>query len=507
MQTDKNNKLRNARNLVVFVMLFLTSMVFSQHRGDNLSFQGTDFVNRNGVRATAMGGAFTSMSGELDAFFWNPAGLTGLPGFQATANFSSGERTWRESQDYRPNRQVVTLSFILDGLYMPNPEFNGWIDNEAFFEDSTYIVNEPLLGADGYSEEAADWQKQLDNSGLNNIAAALPFNFSGKEFTVSAGYTRQQNIFNYDRNQTHLTPTIAWDGYGDLPDRVTAADDSVRITWSDYERQRTGPLRTISAALSFALNEQVSFGLSYNRLSGETEEFQSLNRIGNIDLVQGIQIYKFSYDTLNVQTAGVSDFSASNLNLGTIVKFGKLSLGANFTPGYTITRDWNSTTTTATADSVGTESASGSDKLKVPFSYAVGFNLNPHERFRIAFDIEHRPYSKSEFTLNREDETLRSWADQTSFRVGMEVKPLSNLSLLAGYRNIPQVFIPDGAADNENGPENEFYTIGASLGISFFRLDAAYEFGSMKYYDVYFSNTNFAYEKSNNLLLGITLTR
>ncbi len=503
----KNNFTISIRTMVFIGVCCFASLIFAQHRGDNLNFQGMDLVNRNGVKAVAMGGAYTSISGELDAFFWNPAGLIGLSGFQVSANFKSNDRLWRESQDYRPNRQVVTMSFILDGLYRPNPEFNGWIDNEAFFEDSTYIVNEPLLGKNSYSEEAADWQKKLDDSGLNNFAAAFPFTVSGRPFVISAGLSRRLNVMNYDRNQTNLTPHPAFDGYNDLPGRVTGAEDSVRIVWSDYERQRTGPLHNFSAALSFGLNDNINFGISINRLSGNTDEFQTLNRIGNFDLVDGIQIFRFSYDTLNVQMTGTSDFSATNVSFGTILKLGKLSLGANLTPGYTITRDWKYTMKTATADSSGSESMSGKDEFKTPFSFNLGASINPHKNFRIAFDIEHRPYGNADFSITREDDVPRNWADQTSIRAGVEFKPIQSLSLLAGYRDIPQVFIPDGAADHERGPEAEYYTLGASLNVPFARLDFAYEIGKLRYYDSYFSNTNFAFERSKNLLFGITLMR
>ncbi len=513
-------------SLVVLLFSMLPGALLAQHRGDNLSFQGLDLANRNGVRAVAMGGAFTAASGELDAFFWNPAGLVGLSGLQFTFNYSSADALWRESQDYRPNRQVVTMSFILDGLYMPNPAYNGWIDSEAFLDDSTYAVSEPALGNDSYSEEAADWQRELDDTGINNIAVALPLTVSGKPVVLAAGFSRRLNVMNYDRNQTHLVPHPAYDGYGDLPPRVTSPSDSVRITWSDFQRQRSGPLKTFSAAVGFGLSKQIQLGLRYTRLSGRTDDFQTLNRIGHFDLVQGIQIFKFRYDTSDVNQSGTSDFSANSFTLGGIIHLGNLTLGANLTPGYPLKREWNYNATTTTADSAGSETLSGRDELDMPFSYSLGLSLQPHDRFRIAFDIEHRPYSKmdigaaenggSSISVGGTDEDTeaivvsgsqfrRNWVDQTSFRIGVEVRPFQKLALLGGYRNIPQVFIPDGAADHKRGPEQQNYTLGASLDLPHARLDAAYEIATLRYYDVYFSNTNFAYERTRNLRLGLTL--
>lgn len=514
-------------SFVVPLLFMWQNTLLAQHRGDDLHFQGLDLVNRDGVRAMAMGGAFSAATGELDALFWNPAGLVGLTGLQFTANYSSADALWREAQDYRPNRQVVTMSFILDGLYMPNPDYNGWIDSDAFLDDSTYLVNEPELGNDSYSEEAADWQRELDDGGLNNIAVALPLKVSGKPLVLAAGFSRRINVMNYDRNQTHLVPHPAYDGYGDLPPRVTSPTDSVRITWSDFQRQRSGPLKTFSAAMGFGLSEKIHLGLRFTRLSGQTAEFQSLNRIGYFDLVQGIQIFKFSYDTLDINQTGTSDFSANSFTFGGMIRLGKLTLGANLTPGYSLKREWNYVVTTATADSSGSETISGSDQLDIPFSYSLGLNLQPHDRFRIAFDIEHRPYGKidlgtaenggSSTIIGGSDEEdtesivvsgsqfRRNWVDQTSFRIGVELIPVKGFSLLAGYRNIPQVFIPDGAADHERGPEQQAYSFGASLNVFIARIDAAYEIATLRYYDAYFSNTNFAYERNNHLRIGLTL--
>lgn len=494
---------------MIFAGLVLSAFLVqlqAQHRGDNLRFQGLDLINRNGVRATAMGGAFTAASGELDALFWNPAGLAGISGIQFTANYASADALWRENQDYRPNRQLVTMSFILDGLYMPNPDFNGWIDSEAFLEDSTYSVNEPVLGQESYSEEAADWQEEMENTGLNNIAAALPLKIGERSLVLSAGYSQRLNVMNYDRNHTHLSPHPAFDGYADLPGRVTGASDSVRVIWSDFTRQRSGPLKTFTAAAGFGLSDNVHFGLRYSSLSGETQDAQTLDRIGNFDLVEGIQIFRFSYDTLDVALSGTSDFSASSITLGSLVKLGKLTIGGSLTPGHTLTREWSYQVSMTSPDSSSSESLSGEDTQDIPLSYTIGVNLQPHDKFSIAFDLEHRPFSKGEVTLASEDATFRSWADQTSFRLGAEFKVVENLSLLGGYRNIPQVFIPDGAADTQRGPELEAYTLGASLSFLFARIDAAYDIATLRYYDVYFSNTNFAYQRTNNLRLGITLT-
>ena len=106
----------------------------------------------------------------------------------------------KEGPEYRPNRQFVNLAFYLDGLYTADPINNGRFDNEIFFDTTqNYIVREPQLGLDPFSEEAADWQVESNGVVFNNIAGAYPFEISGQEFVISAAYATQNVILDYDK--------------------------------------------------------------------------------------------------------------------------------------------------------------------------------------------------------------------------------------------------------------------------------------------------------------------
>ncbi len=138
--------LKRQKKLIVIqitILLFLLNcgQIFSQHRGDNLSFQGFDQINGNGVKVEAMGGANLALFGDVSAIFNNPAGLSGISGYQISLSANSYEKNWRENQDYRPNRQFATLPFYLEGYYTPDPKNNGKFDNQTFFTDSNYAVS------------------------------------------------------------------------------------------------------------------------------------------------------------------------------------------------------------------------------------------------------------------------------------------------------------------------------------------------------------------------------
>jgi long-subunit fatty acid transport protein len=500
--SNKNMTGKLVMALVSLLFLVSGSSVFAQHRGDNLSFQGVLGDNGNGVKAQAMAGAYTSISGDIESIFWNPAGLSEIDKFQISVAANTYNRIWRENQVYRPNRQFVTLSFYLDGLYTPDPANNGVLDYEIFKEDTTYFVAEPELGQDVYSEEAADWQYEKNGFALNNIAAALPFSVSDHQFVLAAAYGNRFQLLDYDRNQTYLDPHPGTDEYGGHIERITSPGDSVRIVWSDFERTRDGEVQSINFALGYQLNSNLMLGAGINLLSSKTDDTQYLARIGYFDLVDGANSFRFSYDTLTVSTSGTSEFSATSFNLGAIFAVEHFSLGVNLTSPFTVTRKWTYQTVTETATSRETGAINGEDEMKIPLSYAFGLSIIPVESFRLAIDLKQKNYGDAEFVYAQPDSANRNWVDQKVLSIGFEYIPFDFLSVLGGYRHQTAVFVPDGAATRDEGPDINAWSVGLSVRTKFGIFDAAYVATSMKYYDSYFSNTNYVSDTLDRMLIG-----
>jgi long-subunit fatty acid transport protein len=276
------------------------------------------------------------------------------------------------------------------------------------------------------------------------------------------------------------------------------------VYWSDFIRERTGNIQAIAGAVAVELTENIKLGLGLNIFSGETDDTQILKRVAYFDLVDA-NAFRFSYDTLDTRTTGQSEFSAISFNIGTILDFEHFSIGLKIVSPYTLTRKWEYTTVTSTSTNSTTTNSSGEDKMEVPMSYAIGLSFKPVEKFRIAFDIENTNYSNSNFTLSNQDTTHRDWVDQNILSIGLEYKPKEWLSLLGGYRNQSEIFVPDGAAIKDRGPDVVSYMFGISLKVLYGRFDIAYEIRNLKYYDSYFSNTNYVLETFNNLLFGFTV--
>jgi hypothetical protein len=494
-------KLQKLFSVFTFILILYPHILPAQNRGNNLSFQGFFHQTEPGVKAMAMGGAYLANTGDAVSVFYNPAGISELTGLSFSIAGNSHAQLWRENQDYRPNRIYWTMAFYFEGLYVPDPANNG-VDDYILAQDTNYVIQDPVTGLEPYSEEAADWQKQLDKIGLNNVVLAYPFAFAGQKFAIGAAY-RYHRILDFDRNDSYLDPHIGYDEYGVMPRVVTGVDT---FSWSRFTRDREGDMTSLNGALTYEFNENLKIGLGASYRTGESTDFQSLERVGYFE-IESNNVFRFSYDTVNTYISGSSEFSAMQMDLGIIYKFDRVSFGVTYKLPYTMTREWKNTETFSDTSGTTTNNLSGKDEIELPGTLSIGARFTPVEWFTFAADYQFTPYSKAKFNYSWENDTQREWVDQHILKFGTELRVWDFLSFMAGYRDVPATFVPDGAAIKDSGPSAKGYTLGASINLNKFgRIDLAYEYRRLRYYDSYFSNTNYVTESMNVLALGYSLS-
>jgi len=494
--------------LSLMFLLIGVSSLSGQHRGDYFTFQGLTNFNDNGVKATAMGGAVTALSGDISLMFYNPAGISGINGIQITASANYSTNSWRENQNYRPNRLFVTLPFYLEGLYIPNPEQDGMYDHERLWTeeyliDSSYILNEPVLGLDPYSKEAADWEESESKFAFNNIAVAVPLEFSGEEFTISAAYNNILNIEDFDRNGTYLDPHIGYFEYGGDIGRVDGVDTLV-MNWSNFYRKTSGNMDNIALAVSYKAADILNIGIGMNLSWGTSEDLLYLERIGTFHLMDD-QRFKYWYSDVYDEVKGTSNYSTTRFNIGFQLDLDQLKFGLKIDLPYTLQKDWDYTFTYTDSISQDISLSKGSDKLNIPAIFNFGVAFAPVDNFLFSIDYEYAPYSKATTEFENSDTNFRELPDRHSYRVGVEYSPIELISLMIGYRDVPSLFIPDGAAIKTSGPSAKSYTCGLSFNTDYGQLNFAYEMRTLRYYDAYYSNTNYNTNEFTNFLFGYTI--
>ena len=496
-----NNNIKAILFTLMFALLMIPSAtLLAQHRGDNLSFQGFGYKDNLSTKASAMAGAVTAVSGDISSLFYNPAGLAGIEKFQISFNVKRYNRHWRENQDYRPNNAFSTLPLYFEGLYIPLRENSGRWDYELYKDTLNYIVNAPKLGVDPYDEDAADWKNSKTEFAFNDLTVAVPFNLFDRKFVAAASYLR--NVINdYDKNDTYQKPFFTSYDY-ETTIRLVNGTDTLNVEWSRFLRQRTGYMNNIVAGLSNEVFENVMIGIGANIQFGQTEDLQSLVKVGDFHLIDA-QRFKFYFNDTSTVISGTSKYNSARFNIGTMINVSKIKLGVKIDLPYTLTQEWNYTKQDSGATSL-TQVLSGKDEVKMPAIYNFGLSFQPIDDFLMSFNYEYAPYSKAEFSLASSDTTFRNWVDQNTIAFGLEYKMYDFLTLMAGYRTVPEVFIPDGAAIKDKGPGANSYNFGVSLNTLLGRFDLAYEYRTLKYYDSYYSNTNYALESNSTLMFGFT---
>jgi len=521
MKYTQNYLHRSIKSVLFFGLLVVVG--FAQHRGDNLEFQGiAQFLSYKA--GFGDGGVYGASSNDVNTLFINPAGLGTINRPQASLVYKTGTALWRENQEYRPNRLFVTLPFYLEGLYIPDPANNGIMDYELAL-DSNYVVNPPRLGQGKFTEAAADWQRSNDvNLVAFDLALAMPLKIGKKKITLAASFSKKP-FEEYDRNHTYLDPHLGYSEYNDLT--RLEKNDTTNVNWYNFIRLRNGAANLLMLGAGYRLNDQLSFGLSLKSLAANTDDSQILDRIGYFRLADENE-FSFSYDTLLSTISGQSEFSATRLTIGTFFQREIISFGIAYTLPGKISRKWDYSYLVSTQDtSIHYRSDLGEqiDELRLPGQWVLGLSVKPHDNLNFYFDLDYGSFSQSELDLylptddtliiNQADSsyyipwsytTSHNWVDRTILRAGLEYTPLKLLTILIGYQYQPQLFVPDGQAFSDQGPISQDYTFGVRLNFQRFGSIACFiNEHHLKYYDSYYSNTNYAYQSARNLYLSYNI--
>jgi len=497
-----------SRMLLLGVLYLLPMLSMSQGNGDPLGFQGLSSLNVFSAQSLAQGNTSIAQTGDANSLFSNPAGLGDINRLQISITGKSSQWYQHENQFWTESRLHPLLPAILEGRYVPDPQYGSMTDIEMVDHMTPDDYAIPVMGYDQFSSEVADWKDNYSSqSPVNNISLAIPLKIMGKSLVLSAGLVRRFELYDYDRNDTYLNPH-----FGDRNNPViSAAPDSMVMNWFKYERKRVGDIDDLTAGLAFKLNDHLQLGLSLQNLSGESDDYIEMDKVGHFLFPSSVN-FTFTYDTMKVVQSGISTYSGSSTKFGVLFNYSQFDLGLCITSPYTITRDWDYTIDFFETDTIITTNIIGQDQMDLPITIALGARIQTNERLSISFDIMVNPYSQINFTYTDTSlsptifqlDTLRlNWVDQTTFGIGMKYGITPGISVMAGYRIVPEVFIPNRAAFRHKGPEIQSLSAGISVAVPFGQIDLGYEYRFLKYFDSWETNLNYVLKTENHL--GISL--
>lgn len=513
--------------LLSLFLVLCAATLNGQGIGDNIAFQG--LTNQNamtGVKARAMGNAFTAEGGDVNTIFYNPAGLADINSLQMSVSFRNNNIKTFERQQYLPVASSYgIMELIWSGIYTPQLADDGIRSDKILYSHDDFNAADSAV--EYFDEKFADWIKEKKSSGINNITAAYPFRAFDRNIVASGSYT-SSSVFDFDRND-HVMGT----DYG--PGR--AITDS---NWYMYTRQRIGDMNNFIGALAANIDEKLNVGMSFEYMWGESEDILSNEIFAHMQITQEQNpnrllpnnTYYFWHDSTTYGISGKSDFSYLKIGLGAIYKLKNITFGLKVNLPYTLENnfDYNEyKETTSLRDStvapvtVNGNQIKGTNKFSIPFSFAVGVSLRPVNFAKINVDYKYNPFSKGTYDYDAYDSTKSMWTSSlpklksfqssvngtpnlNSFHAGIEITPIEYLSLMAGYSVVTEDLRPEDHFKIEKvGTKVDVYSVGLCINLPYVELNIAYEWKSMKYIDYYSYHADYIKWDTQNLYTGITV--
>ena len=263
-------------------MMCVTS-VYAQGNGADLGFQGLGQISPLSVRGLATGNAYAAKSGEIESIYFNPAGLNGIEEFQISFSAKATETTLWENKMWGDQESTPMLSMILDYRFEIDPGQYGVTDDSLWLLMDIEDIGIPEQGVYHYERSAASWiEERSKRLPLNAISAVLPITLFEQDIVLGGSFSRQYNVDDYDRNDSHTDPFLAHRPY--MHYTFDNSDDTAHVVWSQFTRSRQGVVNSLRFALGYSPGEVIQLGLGVNSLSGDTEDELVLDKIADLDL-------------------------------------------------------------------------------------------------------------------------------------------------------------------------------------------------------------------------------
>ncbi len=470
---------------LVCLCLMVVQQTPAQGYDTPLTIQGLNHASFQSAASRAAGGIGLAVKNDVSIMFANPAMLTSLQGIQ----FSVGG-----VQQYKENKQ--------------EQRYGGLQTHSAFsllMEGTSGNISDPdtILGTPSASDTV---QRPFDSIGPNwgrkksktlplQAFVAVPFSMESMRIVAGLGFIQYANLERFYQNNNCLSPSVL--SVLDSTIRTQNLNaNPYRTQWYQYYQQRDGSIYGYGAAVSVALFERLSLGVSGMYLKGSTDDNEARVGRGRLAFYNNyLRIDK--YGVVNYTKTGTSDYSGSEFTLSGKYSGKYFNVGFAVKPPTTITRkftmDVRSDTVTGLyaanhrADSshaTFAASVSGEDKTKFPWRGNVGIAINVRENLVVGLEYEIRSYASAEYT-SANGVVTNPWLSFAGWRVGAEFRPSDWLALRAGVREDAELFEPLSNALRGEPQRYAVISFGAGVNFAGAKLNLAYEFSNLKYIDTW----------------------
>jgi long-subunit fatty acid transport protein len=458
-ETKEGIKMKNIIMTTVFTLLIM-QLSFAQTAEDAMNLISNE--SGFGIRATSMGNAYSAVSDDYSAVYYNPAGLAMLKETEFSGSLYNLNNT--NEADYLGNTTITKGNYTKlqsIGFAYPFP-----------------VIQGAFTVAFGY-QHIQDLDKNMEFSGYNTNSNGLSFDFG------------QDELIPFDK---------------DIYQKQTVVSEGFMDQWS------------IAAAIDLSRN--LSGGISINFVGGKEDYTSNYYQEDVNNNYEGFPSDLFSYSNRQVIN---SKFNGIEYKIGGLMRFTNfINLGASvtFPYGLTVEENWseddNLTYDDGTDDPADLGSGYFDYIIKQPYKFNIGASIHSpalvlsasatyidwrQTRYEVPDDAD--PYDYQDL-LEQNEFFQNEYRAVLSYAGGVELKlfPDGKIILRAGYRYLPTPMTNVGTEYDKT-----FYSAGAALRID---ENATFEVGAVRgtwKTEMAYGYTDYATQNiiSDKYMAGLTL--
>jgi len=439
------------KTIIIITSILLTTAISAQNRYDALKYSQQFY--EGSARSIAMGNAFTSLGGDLGALSLNPA--------------SSAIYKYSEFQ-FTPS----SLLSISESLYLGNKATEtfsksgisslGYVSSFNTSKRNTKLLNVNFSFAinklDNYNNRFSARGRTAGSSWLSDVASNISStkNHNGIQST-ELDIQSETDTYPYFSSGASWRAVLAWNSnlLDLLPDSdqdyVAAtenlANNNITIGGDldqDFSRETTGGKSEFIINMGGNISDKFYFGASLGIQTLQYSDFQTYSEtaVNSLLFETGFKSFTHTYRQ-NTSGAGV------NAKIGAIFTPVKgLRLGASIsTPTFmALTDEWDESITSRFRDGYTQSLQSPVGKYDYNITSPMRFNLGVSFVLgnwgAISGDYEGVDYSSIKMSENNSNsnsfdaenaDITKEFSLANNLRFGIEIRPISNFALRAGY--------------------------------------------------------------------------
>ncbi len=485
--------MKHTMNTIALIMLLCvcgpwTQEAFAQGYGDPLRFQGITHTSSPSVASRGAGGTAFGRKNDVSLMFLNPASLSSLGGIQVSLGGLQQSSYWKQEQHYGGLQDYAAFSPLVEGTtnQLSDPYGGQYPDTLKTQADSVQRAFDTI---------GPNWNNSKSKSLPVQFHVAMPFTLGATRVVGGVGVVQYANLNWYYQNNNCFSPSVLSFLNGTTSE-ANLNSNPYAVQWYQYYQQREGSIYGYGAALSAAVSQQLSVGISAMILKGSTDDMEV--RVGRGRMLFFASSLRLDRPgTTSYQKTGTSDYSGAEFSLGAEYTSRYFNVGFSVKPPTTITRSF---TTAFTQDSVALSkrflskvdsvtvhssvSYSGEDKIELPWRGSFGFGLNIREDLSFNISYEIRSYASAQYTAP-DGNASNPWLSCSILHIGAELQASEWLTIRGGLTNYQEVYQPVTEGIRGEAVNYPLYALGCGIKVGNSVLNIAYEYSDMRYVDTW----------------------